>query len=214
VVAAGWVATATLPAWPAAPRETAALVGGVALFAAAHALLRSPDDTDRRFEGPALRRALPLLGVYLLVDAAWPVTRPFVHPVAPSALAPTWGWGPLAGRGVLEQVTVSAVVGYVLAELRGRRDERSSVAWRALVPWVVLGAAALEVVRGAHLGTGTSVARVAAAAVAARLGVAIYARHRDHVRAWRAAGGRVGGAAKRVGLRDPDARAPGGRRRG
>jgi hypothetical protein len=210
-VAAAWIATATLPAWVETPIESIALTAGVALFAAAHALLRPPDATDRRFEWPALRRAIPLLAVYLAVAAAWPVTRPFARP---RDLALTWWWGTPGGRGALEQVAVFAVVGYVLAELRGRREESAGTAWRGLAPWVVLGAAALEVVRALHLASEASVARVVAAAVAAWLGVAIYARHRDHVRAWRAAGGRVGGVAPRIGLRDPGARTAGGRRRG
>jgi hypothetical protein len=210
VVAAAWIAVATLPAWLARPFDAAALATGVALFAAAHALLRPPDATDRRFEGPALRRALPLLLVYLFVAAAWPVTGLFA---IPDSFVPAWGWGPLGARGALEQVTVFVVVGYTLAELRGRREERASAAWSALAPWLLSGAVVLELVRTLHPGGYASVARAASAAVAAWLGVAIYVRHRDHVRAWRAAGGRVSGVAARVGLRDPDARAAGGRRR-
>jgi hypothetical protein len=106
-------------------------------------------------------------------------------------------------------------VGYAAAELRGRREESASASWGALAPWIVPGAIVLEVVRAYHPAHAAGLARLVAAVLAARLGATIYVRHRDHVRAWRAAGGRIRGGGGRVGLRDTgQPRARSGRRRG
>jgi hypothetical protein len=211
-----WASAASVPAWLARPAEMAVVIAGVTLFATVHAALPTPDATGRRYEGPAVRRALPLFVVFLAVSAVHPLPETLR---APARAVGSWGWGSGGARGALEHAAAFVVLGFVLAELRGRRDEPVRAAWRWVGPWGAAAAGAVEALRALHPAHAAGVTRAVVAVLGVRLGVAIYACHRDHVRARRG----LAGGERPVGARDaaPAPRAvgahalrPRGRRRG
>ncbi|HEX5831940.1 MAG TPA: VanZ family protein, partial [Gemmatimonadaceae bacterium] len=127
-VAGAWFVVATLPAWRAEPLPLLVQLLLVALFAWWRAGRLEPVGGERRWEGRALLRAAPYYGAYLLL-------LPFGAPA---------GTGPLHERlGILhaaEGVAAFTLLGYLVAEARGRREHR----WpRGVAPAFPLAAGAV-----------------------------------------------------------------------
>jgi VanZ family protein len=143
---------------------------------------------DRRFELPTLRRVWPLLGGYLILSALWPLpwtSRPWQG-----------GWG-LADLGdmpgivpmlrALEYLAAFTLLGYTVAEARGRRAEPQGrlAVWVAAV--CLAAAATLEGLRGFHPAHGASGLALLLAGAAGLYGGLIYRRQLAAVRALTAA---------------------------
>jgi hypothetical protein len=180
-----WFLVGALPAATAAPRAFGALT--VCLAAVTWWFLRrDPAPDEQRFEIATLQRFLPVFALYLIVAALWPPFR---------SIAPWHGAVGFADRLnnarvidlllLLEQVGGFTLLGYALAEWKGRRE----LSLAADLPRVVLAAAAfatsLELVQGVLLGPGASLLRALLSTSGALYGVAVYHLARAHVRALR-----------------------------
>lgn len=151
-------------------------------------LLRRADASNEpRFEVATLRRFVPLFALYLVVAALWPPFRP---------LAPWHGAllfeNRMNGAGVvdvlllLEQVGGFTLLGYAVAEWRGRRELPLASDLPPLAAAAAACAIGLETVQGFLSGSGASLLRAALSTGSAAYGVAVYHLARAHVRALRA----------------------------
>ena len=151
------------------------------------AAAQPPSSDERRFEITTLRRFLPVFVLYLIVAALWPPFRT----VQPWHGAVGFA-NRLNGAGVvdvlilLEQVGGFTLLGYAMAEWRGRR-ELSLVADLPLVVGGALAlAAALEGAQGLLSGPGASLLRALLSTASTAYGVSMYHLARAHVLALRA----------------------------
>jgi glycopeptide antibiotics resistance protein len=138
---------------------------------------------ERRFEGSTLNRVIPGFMIYLVLLVLWP----------PAPRFGGWrlGWGLEVQLGdvstdaifsLLEYLAAFTLLGYALAEHRGRLDEST----RRLVlrsggvgfAW----AAVLELAATLHVGSMGSGLRLAMAVVAVSYGAGLYALQRAHIR--------------------------------
>ncbi len=157
LVTAGWYAVG---AAPGLMRRPLLVLGGAVLVGLATRLEAArplPRASERRFELPALRRMWPLLVGYLVLSALWPM------PWTPGPWHGGWGVADLADMpGVtpmlraLEYLAAFTLLGYTVAESRGRREEGAGPRRARLIAASVLSAAALEALRGFHPGHGAS----------------------------------------------------------
>lgn len=168
-VTTSWMAAAAVPAARVAPWTAAASVG-VALVVAAlggplwSAALRR----DRRIEPQVVRAVLPLLAV-LLIGAS--------RHAGSVAVA---GGGEAAREALLRVIAQAAaftLLGYLIAETRGRRREPL----RRLVAWPLLSAACAVLVLEYAVAPWPSVTRVLAAMAATAVGAALYDAQRAHI---------------------------------
>jgi len=181
-----WFMTGALPAATAAPGAFGAL--GLTIAALTAWMLRRPESSSgSRFEIATLRRFVPIFAAYLVVAALWPPFR---------QLTPWHGAllfeNRLNGAGVvdvlllLEQVGGFTLLGYAVAEWRGRRELSLTSDLPPLAVAATIGALGLEAVQGVTSGPGASLLRAALATGGAVYGVAVYHLARQHVRALRA----------------------------
>jgi VanZ family protein len=174
-VAAAWYLAAAAPGLVRRPGLVLAGAGLIGLVTRLEAGRPAPAGADRRFELPTLRRVWPILGVYLLASALWPLPwtpGAWRGGLALVALAETPGLVPLLRA--LEYLGAFTLLGYTVAEARGRRREPG----RRLAAWVAgacLGAAAgFEGLRGFHPAHGASALAMLLAAGAGLYGGFIY----------------------------------------
>lgn len=154
---AGWY---VVGAAPGLIRQPLLVLGGavlVALVARLEAARPFPREPERRFELPTLRRVWPLLAGYLILSALWPM------PWTPGPWHGGWGVADLADMpGItpmlraLEYLAAFTLLGYTVAESRGRREEGAGQRRARLGAACFLAAAALELLRGFHPGHGAS----------------------------------------------------------
>ncbi|HEV8394067.1 MAG TPA: VanZ family protein [Vicinamibacterales bacterium] len=180
-----WFMTGALPAATASPAAFGAL--GLAVAGLTAWLLRRPESSEPRFEIATLRRFVPIFVLYLMVTSLWPPMRP---------LAPWHGAllfaNRLNGAGVvdvlllLEQVGGFTLLGYAVAEWRGRRELSLASDLPPLVAAAAACALGLEVVQGFLSGPGASLLRAMLSTSSAAYGVAVYHLARAHVRNLRA----------------------------
>jgi glycopeptide antibiotics resistance protein len=160
------------PAAAAFPAGTVMVAAATAVFVRATAMRRKQDVDDRRFEGRALRAALPFYAAYILA-AAW-MAR------ASSGAAPL---DRLEILRTLELAAVFTVLGYLLAEWRGRLEEtRGGVAAAVLLratPLAVI-VAGLRFLPGAP---GQAILWLTATIVASLYGAGLYHLQRAHIQA-------------------------------
>jgi hypothetical protein len=183
-----WFMVGVLPAASASPRAIGALA--VLVVVLTWWLLRRGDgDAEQRFEIATLQRFLPVFVLYLVVASLWPPFR---------ALVPWHGAVGFANRlnnaGVLdvlvllEQVGGFTLLGYAMAEWRGRRE----LTLTADLPLVSAAAAALavalELAQGGLAGPGASLVRAGLSTAGAAYGLAVYHLARTYVRALRSTG--------------------------
>jgi hypothetical protein len=189
-----WFMTGALPAVTTSPGAFGALGLAVALMTAW--LLRHDGSAgEPRFEVATLRRFVPVFALYLVVTALWPPFRPLT----------AWHGAllfenRLNGAGVvdvlllLEQVGGFTLLGYAVAEWRGRRELSLAADLRGLVVAAAACAIGLEGVQGMLTGGGASLLRAVLSTSAAAYGVAVYHLARAHVRTLRAEDAGAGAA--------------------
>lgn len=180
-----WFLVGALPALTSSPRTFATMAAGVA--ALTWWLMRAgPAPQERRFETDTLKRFLPVFATYLMVAALWPLPRPLVpwH----GAIAFSDG---LRGTSVveilelLEQVGGFTLLGYALAEWRGRDEARMRTDLPRVGLLAIVFAVLLEVAQAHLAGPGASALRALLAVAGAVYGAALYHLARDHVRTLR-----------------------------
>ena len=181
-----WFMTGALPAATASPIAFGALGISVAVLTA-WLVRRAQSSNEPRFEIATLRRFVPVFAVYLVVAALWPPFRSAV-PWHGALLFENR----LNGAGVvdvlllLEQVGGFTLLGYAVAEWRGRRELSLADDLPPLVAAAGACAIGLEVVQGMLSGSGASLFRALLATSGTAYGVAVYHLARQHVRALRA----------------------------
>jgi VanZ family protein len=167
-ITAGWYVVGAAPGLIRRPLLVLGAALLVALVARVEAARPLPLAPERRFELPTLRRVWPLLVAYLVLSALWPITWPSM-PWPPMQWTPGpwhggWGIADLADMpGVtpmlraLEYLAAFTLLGYTVAESRGRLEEGAGPRLARLAGASVLCAAGLEALRGFHPGHGASV---------------------------------------------------------
>ena len=181
-----WFMTGALPAATASPLAFGALGLAVATLSA-WLLRRSETSHEHRFEVATLRRFVPVFALYLVVASLWP----------PFRTATAWHGAllfenRLNGAGVvdvlllLEQVGSFTLLGYAMAEWRGRRELSLADDLPALAAGAAACALGLEAAQGMLSGSGASLLRAVLSTSGAVYGVAVYHLARQHVRALRA----------------------------
>lgn len=151
---------------------------------------RPPNALERRFEAETLRRVAPVLALYLLLQVSWP----------PWAALRAWhaqpgfghAWGATGTREILrtlEHLAAFTVLGYAVAEARGRREGPFRASLGALAGTGVAAAAGLEALAAVQQGPGGSLLRAVLSVLTAVYGGGIYHLQRAHVR-WLLARGR------------------------
>lgn len=182
-----WFLVGALPALAVAPRLYGSLGGAVVVFTWWLTAGNAPSHA-RRFELDTLRRFVPMFTLYLVTTALWPPARTL------TAWHGALGFidrlnnaGVLNLLVVLEQVGAFTLLGYALAEWRGRRE----LSLVDDLPGIVLASLALagllEGAQGVLTGPGASLLRALLSVSGAAYGVAVYHLARAHVRALRAA---------------------------
>ena len=157
-LAASWY---VVGAAPGLIRRPLLVLGGAALVTVVawlEAARRAPLPSERRFELPTLRRVWPVLAGYLILSALWPM------PWTPASWRGGWGVAGLADMpGIvpmlraLEYLAAFTLLGYTVAESRGRRDESTGRGLARLAAACLVATAALEFLRGFHPAHGASV---------------------------------------------------------
>lgn len=159
-------------------------------FAAVAALLtwyrgRTPlkPGAERRFEIPALRTAAPFYGLYLLFlglaqltgrAGSWHAHLGF--PASMSALSN------LELLRLVESVAAFTLLGFMVAEFRGRRELPFGASLPHIVLWAGLAGAIVELLRGFRPGYGASALQLVLSLGAASYGGWLYHLQRDHAR--------------------------------
>jgi len=165
---------------------------GTGLRLASHAvpwwLLRGgPAPDEQRFESSTLRRFLPVFALYLTLASLWPPVR------AVESWHGAWGFANrLNGAAVvdvlilLEQVGGFTLLGYAMAEWRGRRELTLAADLPRVVACALVLSSSLELAQGVLSGPGASALRALLSTVGTAYGAAVYHLARAHVRALRA----------------------------
>ncbi len=138
---------------------------------------------NRRFESRALTEAAPFYVAYLLLlvapvagatESSWSVTVGF------AAAMGVWAAGSVLH--VVELVAAFTLLGYMLAEFRGRRESRFRAGARYVAAWAAGAAVVCEALEGFHPDGSASLARLTLLVVAALYGAWLYHLQRAHVR--------------------------------
>jgi glycopeptide antibiotics resistance protein len=186
--AAAAVAWFAVGAFPAIPRHPVALVlAGV--IAGAIVLVRGRGEADmrpinRRFEVPTLRATAPIYLGYLCL----------LPLVALGGSAGSWhftigvggltsDWSPIEILRLLERLAAFTLLGYLIAEFRGRFDRGYASTVPRVLLWGALVGAITEGLWGFRAGSSASLVVLALALIASLYGGWLYHLQRDHVRA-------------------------------
>jgi len=183
--ACGWFLLGAFPGL--APRASIVLLLMIAAIAA-FVWVRSEDRSgarsiNRRFESRALSEAAPFYAAYLVL---------LVAPVA-GLSASSWrgalgfeamrgDWGTTPVLHVVEAVAAFTLLGYMLAEFRGRREARFRDGVTHVAAWCGGAALVAEVLEGFRQDGGASAVRWALLVVGALYGAWLYHLQRAHVR--------------------------------
>jgi VanZ family protein len=176
-----WFAAGAFPVLVWRPLELACAAAAVALLGWILGARRMKDGaSNRRFEVPLLKVAAPVYAIYLTLITllplagrmgAWHIS--FGFPQATSHQVEI--------LRVLEIAAAFTLVGYMVAEFRGRTVERYRHALPRLVLWSVSLVIVVETVRGYDAVQGASVARGVLTVAAALYGGWLYYLQRAHV---------------------------------
>lgn len=172
---AAWFFAGSFPALgrtPALVIITAAGLGALVALDAAWTRLPRP---DRRFEIPTLRLAAPFLGAYLIaaLTRPWPaMPGPWRGALGLADIGDSPGLAPLLG--LVQHLAGFTLLGYMVAEWRGRR-ETAGRGMRGQTAVVCAASAALaEAVAGAHFAHVASLLRLGLAVLASAYGAILY----------------------------------------
>jgi hypothetical protein len=183
VIAAGWTLLGIFPAafhYPVLAAGVMLVVAAATLYDASRPALHGGE--DRRFEADILRSATPYVVVYFLDVVFLPL----------AAGIDSWHFAVgLTGSGsnfaqqvvhLLEPLTSLALLGYLLAEARGRRElPFRRVALRVALECALVGAV-IEASRGFQRQVGASALELSLLIAAAVLGAGMYHHQRERIR--------------------------------
>ena len=138
---------------------------------------------ERRFEQATLKRVLPVFGLYLLLLSIWPplisfrqwqAMLGFTRQITETSLQV------LTPR--IEYLAAFTVLGYLIAEWRGRSELSLLQDLPRLFGWTVICALLLEFLTGFQSGRGASLIRVVIVLAGSLFGGMIYHLLRAHIR--------------------------------
>jgi hypothetical protein len=180
-VAAGWITIGALPSLTVDWRITVAIIATVTAFAAWRGRWTAPMFVDRRFEVPSLLAATPFMALYYIGAGVWPGKSFRTIPLMQIGL-PTNEGGLALALPLLESAIAATVLGYVIAEWRGRqehafRESLSTILFQALVVIV-----ACEVSRSIFGYEGASLLRLTLSAMMSAYGAWMYHLQRAHIK--------------------------------
>ena len=149
---------------------------------------RSADRSDsrsinRRFESKALAEAAPFYAAYLVllvapvtgsVATGWHMSVGFVASMG------IWAAGEILH--VVELVAAFTLLGYMLAEFRGRRERQFGASVGYVASWAFAAAGVCEILDGFRPDGSASLARLTLLVGASLYGAWLYHLHRAHVR--------------------------------
>jgi hypothetical protein len=181
-----WFMAGALPALSSSPRAFTAIT--VTVLGATVWMLHGSGTTEQqRFEAHTLRRFLPVFALYLIVASLWPPLRPVVPWHGALGFADRLNNASLLDLLLLlEQVGGFTLLGYAVAEWRGRRELSLAAYLPRVMAIVAAFAGLLELAQGLLVGPGASLLRGVLATSGAGYGAAVYHLARAHVRALRA----------------------------
>lgn len=137
--AAGWFLIGAVPAMAAFP--LAILMSTVFIGITAGLSCRiwaKIAKSDRRFELPTLKRLLPIYGAYLLLLSVWPTTVPLGEwSQRTDFLNLTEMQRILFVSRFIEVIAAFTLLGYLVAEMGGRKDESASNSLRRVFGYVL-----------------------------------------------------------------------------
>ena len=178
-----WFLAGAFPSLANGPLQLLAgtgLVGALAWWQGGRAI--SPYRSSRRFEVPLLTSAAPAYAAYLALLTLAPLFG------RTSDWSIGWGfpgiateWTKIEILRFLEQVAAFTLLGYMVAEFRGRVVASYREAVPRLLGWGALVAIAGEGMRGFHAGHGASIARGLVILTAALYGGWLYYLQRSYV---------------------------------
>lgn len=137
---------------------------------------------ERRYEVQVLMAAVPAYAVYLVLLGAGPLldgVGPWQVGVGFPGVASEWT--KLEILRMLEMVAAFTLLGYLIAEYRGRSLHRFVDAAPRLAGWLAAGCLTIEGLRGFHLGHGASMSRAVVLLSAGLYGGWLYYLQRRHV---------------------------------
>jgi glycopeptide antibiotics resistance protein len=181
-IGAGWMMLGIFPVVLRAPLiggAVALLVGLATWYSLSRPSVHAP---DRRFERDVLRSVAPIIATYFLVIAVAPLAAGLDH--WRFAIGLTESDGDLGRQMIraLEPFAALTVLGYAIAEARGRRELR----FRAVAPRLLVecgcAAIALEACRGFQRGAGASLVQLVLTTGAGLVGARIYHDQRERIR--------------------------------
>ena len=183
-IGAVWTALGVFPLLRLQPIIAVGLIVLIALTAAHESTVPAIHGgaRERRFEVAVLRSAVPYIAVYFAALIFLPLS--FGLADWRMAVGLTGSGNDLAQQMVrsLEPVTAIAMLGYILAEARGRRE----LAFRRVAVRITVECAfvaiAIEGSRGFQRGAGASVSELALMIVASLVGTAFYHSQRERIR--------------------------------
>lgn len=176
LVVAVWFLLGSVPSFGQQPGMMG--VCTIALIGVARARLsrsRLSNGSERRFELPTLKRIFPLYGAYLCLLSLWPL------PWMPGPWRLFLGFAEIADipqvmptLRVVEYIAAFTIMGYMVAEFRGRQEETLvSIAHWLLLCGVVVGGL-LELMRGFHPQYGASLTHLLLATAGTVYGGVVY----------------------------------------
>lgn len=176
LLAGAWFLFASAPAIARHPDFVLAMAAGVVVLTRVQLSLPGfHSAADRRFEQPTLLKVLPLFAMYFIALSLWPVpwrSKPFHG---------TWGLPNFPDTPqaevilrLLEYVSAVTLLGYLVAESRGRIRESfgAALGWTLAVCALVVGG--IEVCRGYHPRHTASAVEFLLAVVAGILGGVLF----------------------------------------
>jgi glycopeptide antibiotics resistance protein len=185
VAACGWFLVGGFPGL--APRASIVLFVMLAAVGA-FVWVRSADKSgarpiNRRFESRVLWEASPFYGAYMLLLVA-PVSGYASNRWRGSFgfAAPAGDWTAAAVLHVVEVVAAFTLLGYMLGELRGRREARFRQGVKYVAGWAACAGFVAELLQGLRPDGSASVLRGVMLVVAALYGSYLYHLQRAHVR--------------------------------
>jgi hypothetical protein len=174
--AVSWFMVAALPAFLRFPIPIIIFGTFLSLFVLVFSHLPAKaQNGEKRFELPVLKKVLPLYAVYLILMAVWPSTIPLNN----------WQFNldfdsqNMTERIVfifrfIEEIAAFTLLGYMLAEMRGRKDESidKTIGW---VLFITAGAAiSIQILRTALVGSSLNLFEILLTAAAGIYGAVIY----------------------------------------
>jgi VanZ family protein len=182
VATALWVLVGTFPVLAVNRVAGAALV--IAAGAATWMLTATsaPSRGDRRFEADALRAIAPLVVAHVLCIVFLPLASGVARWQIHLSLSGSRGDVDQQMLELVVPVASVTVLGYLLAEARGRRELPLRVDIKVVAAICALVALAIEIVRAFQPETGASIAQFVVTTCAGAFGGAIYHSQRQHIR--------------------------------